>query len=83
MRQDGHFLAYVLEFVISQATGFLSMYSVTQPQQLGDFVQTKAQPLGRFHKAHPRYARLAIPANAAKAPTGGQFESSLVSRARQ
>ncbi|MDT4873444.1 hypothetical protein FQZ97_1086900 [compost metagenome] len=45
--------------------GHLALGAVVQPEQLGDFIEAEAQPLRRFHEAHPRDVRLAIAANAA------------------
>ena len=41
------------------------MGAVFQSEQFADFVQAKAQALGRFHKPHPRHIRFAIATNAA------------------
>ena len=72
IRQDGlhacqvrHLLAHVFELVLGQAAGFLAVGAIVEPQQLGNLIKTEAQPLGRLYKAHPRYIRLAIAANAA------------------
>ncbi len=59
-RKVGHLLEHILELVLGQAAGFLAMSSIIQPQQLGDFIQAKSQPLGRFHEPHPPYGSLAI-----------------------
>ncbi len=64
-RQIGHLLAHVLELVLGQAAGLLAVGAIVEPQQLGDFIQAEAQPLGRFHESHPCHVRRAIAANAA------------------
>lgn len=42
----------------------MTVRAVLEPEQVGNLIQRKAEPLGRFDKTHPRHVGRAIAANA-------------------